>query len=217
MKENEAVLENGVIAGNYYNKYASGNPVVKAMMNGFHGAVEDLLRKSGVHDIHEVGCGEGQLAMHVARLGYTVRASDYSAEITALAQESARADNLNIQFFQRSVYELNEEDAAPLIMCCEVLEHLTAPEQALEAVAKRCRPYALFSVPREPAWCMLNMLRGKYWRSWGNTPGHLQHWSSRGVVTLLQKYFDLVEVRRPFPWTIALCRARVFGGAAKPI
>ncbi len=208
MKENEPVLENGIIAGNYYNKYSSGNPLVKAMMRGFHGAVEDLLWKSGVREIHEVGCGEGRLAMHMAALGYTVRASDYSAEITARAQESATAGGLNVQFFQRSAYELNQEDAAPLILCCEVLEHLTAPEKALETIAKRCRPYALFSVPREPVWCMLNMLRGKYWKSRGNTPGHLQHWSSRGFVNMLRHYFEVQEVRRPFPWTVALCRVR---------
>ena len=208
MKEHAVVLENGIIAGNYYNKYSSGNPLVKAMMNGFHGAVEDLLRKSGVHEIHEVGCGEGWLAMRVATLGYTVRASDYSSQMIAQAQALATAEGQNVTFFQRSVYELNQEDASPLILCCEVLEHLTAPEKALETIAKRCRPYALFSVPREPVWCLLNMLRGKYLRSWGNTPGHLQHWSSRGVVTMLQKHFDLVAVRRPFPWTVALCRAR---------
>jgi hypothetical protein len=39
-----AVLERGVIAGNYENKYASGSPIVRRLMRGFLGAVTELAR-----------------------------------------------------------------------------------------------------------------------------------------------------------------------------
>ena len=47
-----------------------------------------------------------------------------------------------------------------------------------DARAARAR-HLLVSVPREPLWRALNMLRGAYWRALGNTPGHLNHWSKR--------------------------------------
>ncbi len=42
----------------------------------------------------------------------------------------------------------------------------------------------------------------------GNTPGHLQHWSRAGFLRLVADYFEVVEVRTPLPWTMALCRPR---------
>ena len=52
---------------------------------------------------------------------------------------------------------------------------------SLAEIRRVTTSHALLSVPREPIWRMLNFLRGKYWSSGGNTPGHLQHWSRRGL------------------------------------
>jgi len=62
------------------------------------------------------------------------------------------------------------------------------------------------SVPREPLWRGLNMARGAYWRDLGNTPGHVNHWSKRGFVSLLSCVGVVEEVRSPFPWTVVLVR-----------
>ena len=62
------------------------------------------------------------------------------------------------------------------------------------------------SVPREPLWRGLNMARGAYWRSLGNTPGHVNHWSKRSFVSLLSRYGEVEEARSPFPWTMLLVR-----------
>ena len=53
---------------------------------------------------------------------------------------------------------------------------------------------------------MLNMARGEYLRNLGNTPGHIQHWSSASFLELLRKTVKVVEVRKPLPWTMVLCR-----------
>jgi hypothetical protein len=52
------------------------------------------------------------------------------------------------------------------------------------------------------------MARGKYLGALGNTPGHLNHWSSEGFLRLLRRRFDVIEMRAPLPWTMALCRLR---------
>jgi hypothetical protein len=65
----------------------------------------------------------------------------------------------------------------------------------------------LVSVPREPLWRALNLARLKYVSELGNTSGHLGHWSKRGFVEFLSQRVEVVEVRSPLPWTMALCRA----------
>ena len=55
--------------------------------------------------------------------------------------------------------------ADELIVCCEVLEHLVDAEGALDVVAGLARPWAILSVPREPLWRALNLLRLAYEQS----------------------------------------------------
>jgi 2-polyprenyl-3-methyl-5-hydroxy-6-metoxy-1,4-benzoquinol methylase len=112
-------------------------------------------------------------------------------------------------FQVRSVYELEpERDSADLLVCCEVLEHLEDPDLALATLQRVATGHLILSVPREPIWRVLNMVRGKYLKSFGNTPGHIQHWSSSKFNELVGNYFDIVEIRTPLPWTMLLCRAR---------
>ena len=66
----------------------------------------------------------------------------------------------------------------------------------------------IISVPREPLWRILNMARCKYLSDFGNTPGHLQHWSKGGITALVQRYFEVVEVLSPLPWTMIHCRRK---------
>lgn len=55
----------------------------------------------------------------------------------------------------------------------------------------------------------MNMMRGAYLSHLGNTPGHLQHWSSRQIIALAERYFEVIAVKRPLPWTMLLCRVKV--------
>jgi len=86
----------------------------------------------------------------------------------------------------------------------EVLEHLEDPRVALREIQRTAAGYVLLSVPREPVWRAMNLARFAYWRDLGNTPGHLQHWSSGAFVNLVRAFFEILEVRRPLPWTVVL-------------
>ncbi len=67
----------------------------------------------------------------------------------------------------------------------EVLEHVPDPEATVAEMARVADRWLLVSVPREPLWRGLNVARGAYWRTLGNTPGHVNHWSKRSFVRLL--------------------------------
>lgn len=207
MKIAEGDNENGVVIGNTYDKYGSRNLIVRQLMHGFESALSQLIAKADPTTIHEVGCGEGYWVLRWLELGLSARGSDFSERVIELARSNANRRQLDPSVFvTRSIYNLDIGDSADLIVCCEVLEHLERPEDALRALQKITIKNLVLSVPREPIWCALNMVRGKYLSDWGNTPGHIQHWSKAGFVNLISQYFEVQQIKSPFPWTMLLCR-----------
>ncbi|MFH2047103.1 MAG: class I SAM-dependent methyltransferase [Pseudomonadota bacterium] len=202
------IIEDGIIAGNLYDKYASANPVVRYMMKGFHDCLDALVSKTGVNEIHEVGCGEGNLSIALAKQKKKVVASDFSGKIIEIASENARRAKVDIKFKIASIYDLATSDSAKLILCSEVLEHLHNPVNALAILEQLADPFLIISVPREPLWRIMNLVRFKYIFELGNTPGHIQHWSKTALLKLLSSYFDIIDVLTPTPWIMVLCRSK---------
>lgn len=202
--------EDGVVVGNTYDKYSARNPIVKWIMNGFETSLYDLVALASPSSIHEVGCGEGYWVLQWANKGVSARGCDFSNQVIELARENSAEQGLSPELFEvRSVYDLEApRDSADLIVCCEVLEHLEEPELALEALQRVVTKHLVISVPREPLWCALNFVRGKYVFRGGNTPGHIQHWSKGAFVRLISRYFEVDEVKSPLPWTMLLCRPK---------
>jgi 2-polyprenyl-3-methyl-5-hydroxy-6-metoxy-1,4-benzoquinol methylase len=194
-------------AGNFYDKYYTRNPVARVLMNGFLRSFESLVERSEIaSSAFEVGCGEGELSIRLARRGLTVSGLDIAPEAIAEARDRAQLANVEIPFETGSLYDIDvDKHAADLIVCCEVLEHMEQPDAALAKLAALSRKRLIASVPREPLWRGLNLARGKYVRDFGNTPGHVQHWSSNAFVDFLSGRFRIIEVRRPLPWTMVLC------------
>lgn len=194
-------------AGNFYDKYHTRNPIARALMNGFLRSFDELAELSGISTTaFEVGCGEGELSIRLAHRGISVAGVDIAEEAVTEARIRAERSGVRIPFEAGSIYDLDTaEKAADLIVCCEVLEHLEQPEKALDKLSSLCRERLITSVPREPLWRTLNMVRGKYLGQLGNTPGHVQHWSRRSFLDLLGTRFRVIEVRTPMPWTMALC------------
>jgi SAM-dependent methyltransferase len=199
-----------VVAGNVYPKYTTRNPLARLLVANFTRNLRRLVRRTGARQLHEVGCGEGFLARQLAADGYQVRGSDVSPTTIAEARQRSAGITPPIAFQVADLYRLDPaRDAAELVICCEVLEHLPDTAKALEVLKRLARPHLIVSVPKEPLWRALNLARGKYWSDLGNTPGHLQHWSSRDFVALLEQHVDVVEICTPLPWTMARCRARL--------
>lgn len=202
--------EDGIVIGNAYDKYGSRNPVVKWMMKGFESALNDFVSKANPQSIHEIGCGEGYWVLRWNEQGLSARGCDFSKQVIEIARENAIGRDLPPTLFEtHSIYDLDtKQDSADLVVCCEVLEHLENPEAGLQALKRVVCGHLIVSVPREPLWCSLNLARGKYIDCWGNTPGHIQHWSKSGFIQLVSKYFEVVEAKSPLPWTMLLCRPR---------
>ncbi len=202
-------VEAAEAGGNVYDKYGTSNPVARRLMAGFMSQLDELVERTGAKDAHEVGCGEGELAIRLARRGIRMRGTDAFPQVLEEARSRAAAAGVEIDFEATPVEELqHDRHAAELIVCCEVLEHLEDPERALDVLAGLAKPWLIASVPREPLWRALNLARFSYVGELGNTPGHLNHWSKRDFVRFLTRRFEVTELRTPTPWTMVLCRVQ---------
>jgi 2-polyprenyl-3-methyl-5-hydroxy-6-metoxy-1,4-benzoquinol methylase len=194
-----------VPTGNTFDKYGSKNPVVKRLMSGFHGTLEELWDRAGALSVLDVGCGEGVLTLEWAKQLGDGRVVGIDLDDPKLRAEWAKRERPNLEFRAEEATRLSfADDEFDLAAAIEVLEHVPEPEATLAEMARVARSHLLVSVPREPLWRGLNMARGAYWRDLGNTPGHVNHWSKRGFVSLLSRYGAVEEARSPFPWTMLL-------------
>ena len=169
-----------------------------------------MVRGLEVTSILEAGAGPGDLAASlIPAAGYSPNlyfGTDVSAEQVA----EARVNHPDYRFEVASIYELPVEDKSfDLTIACEVLEHLENPEKALNELVRVTRSWVLLSVPSEPLWRTLNILRGRYLTSFGNTPGHLQNFTPNAIRGHVKTYFDIITERRPFPWMMFLLHPKV--------
>jgi len=200
----------GTVTGNTYDKYGSTNPVVRRLMAGFEGTLDELFTQADPQSLLDVGCGEGVLTHQWAqRLGDERRVVGIDLDDPALHAEWAKRTAPNLEYRVMKAENLpfadGEFDAATAI---EVLEHVPDAEHTVAEMARVAKRWLLVSVPREPLWRGLNMARGAYWKDLGNTPGHVNHWSKRSFVALLSRHGAVVQARSPFPWTMLLVRLR---------
>ncbi|HEV3283087.1 MAG TPA: class I SAM-dependent methyltransferase [Solirubrobacteraceae bacterium] len=201
------VSDGGIVTGNTYDKYGSGNPVVRRLMAGFERSLDELLDHAAPRSLLDVGCGEGVLVQRWARRLPESRLTGIDLEEPSIQAGWSEHGAPNLDYRVMEAESLPFADGEfELASAIEVLEHLPDPEHTLGEMARCASRRLLVSVPREPLWRALNMARGAYWRSLGNTPGHLNHWSKRSFVELLARHGEVVEVRSPFPWTMLLVR-----------
>ncbi len=194
-----------VPTGNTFDKYGSGNPVVRRLMSRFESDLDALVRRASPESVLDVGCGEGVLTVRWAEMLAPRRVVGLDLPDPKLEAEWSTRRRANLEFRSGHAEELpfaaGEHD---LVAAIETLEHVAAPEQVLAEMARVARRYLVVSVPREPLWRALNVARGAYLQELGNTPGHLNHWSKRGVRRLLTQHGEVLELRSPLPWTMAL-------------
>ena len=204
-------IENGLVVGNAFDKYNTRNPFARWLMRGFFSAFDDLVSKADASSVFEIGCGEGELALRCAKRGIPTRGTDISQRMIRLATERAATLGLEVDFAVADLFQIHDlSPPAELVICCEVLEHLAEPKEALAHLRTLGGSYYLMSVPQEPLWRIMNMLRGRYLTDLGNTPGHLQHWSHNGFLRLVSTEFAILAVRSPTPWTMVLATPRPY-------
>jgi SAM-dependent methyltransferase len=194
------------VAGNNYDKYASTNPIEQRMMRGFFDALDAMLDGMTPSTVVEVGAGEGRVTERLVErfpdatvIGLDLLDDDLAGDWAELGLPMFFGDATRLPFTDASI---------DLVVGLEVMEHIPRPTDALREIARVCRHATVLSVPREPIWRAGNMARGRYLRDLGNTPGHVNHWSARAFAGFVGDEFEVVDVRRPLPWTMLSARPK---------
>jgi 2-polyprenyl-3-methyl-5-hydroxy-6-metoxy-1,4-benzoquinol methylase len=202
-------MTTAVPAGNTFDKYGSTNPLVKRLMAGFQRELAELFAAAAPRSVLDVGCGEGVLTRRWAEQLDHGRVVGVDLADPRLESEWATRTRPNLEFAAVDGEGLPfADDEFDLAAAIEVLEHVSDAERTIKEMARIAARHLLVSVPREPLWRALNLFRGAYARHFGNTPGHLNHWSSTEFVRLLERYGDVLAVRKPLPWTMLLVRVQ---------
>lgn len=195
--------------GNLTQKYITKNPISRYLVSNFSRNIINLVNLTEPFSIHDVGCGEGQIINQIENFKHPIIGSDISQECLDFAKKNLSTKELDINFINKSVYDLEPSiHAADLVICCEVLEHLEHPEDAMDILTAITIKNLILSVPREPLWRILNICRFKYLSSLGNTPGHIQHWSKKKFIKFVSNFMYIEEVKSPLPWTMLLCKPK---------
>jgi 2-polyprenyl-3-methyl-5-hydroxy-6-metoxy-1,4-benzoquinol methylase len=186
-------------------KYVSKTPVSKYLVANFNRTITHIISQTPFNSLLDAGCGEGVslslLEPYLKNIPCT--GFDLDDEHINMSRENAPFCTYQVADIYNLPFEKNSFD---MVMCLEVMEHLEDPEKALRQLVKLSSDYLIVSVPREPVWRFLNMVRGKYWKHWGNTPGHLNHWSSGKIKKMISKHARVIAIYKPLPWTILLCK-----------
>ena len=188
------------VAGNNYDKYASTNPIEQRMMRGFFDALDVMLAGLRPTTVVEVGAGEGRVTERLVErfpeatvIGLDLLDDDLAGDWAELGVPMFFGDAKRLPFTDGSI---------DLVVGLEVMEHIPQPADALREIERVCGGTTVLSVPREPIWRVGNMARGRYLKDLGNTPGHLNHWSSKQFERFVGERFTVDAVRRPLPWTM---------------
>jgi SAM-dependent methyltransferase len=194
-----------VPTGNVVHKEATKNPVERRMVDGFAAALQRALPLTATR-VLEVGCGEGR---QLTVLGDRFPDADLvGLDLPDLELEEAWT-GVESHMVQASALQLPFADNTfDLVLALEVLEHLSDPPQALREISRVASDAVIVSVPWEPVWRFGNLARGRYVSALGNTPGHIQHFTRRGLLTAARRVLDVDLVLRPVPWTMIRGRAR---------
>ncbi len=192
--------------GNTYDKYGSTNGLEQRMMRGFMRALDDMLAGLAPRRILEIGVGEGHVMSRVRERFPGVPLVGVDLPDDALSDEW-KQQGLPCMFGDATTLPF-PDDSFDLVLAIEVLEHVPGPEAALSELARVCSGTFVASVPFEPLWRAGNLLRRRYVKDLGNTPGHVNHWTRWGFQKFVESTFHVQQTRSPLPWTMtrAICR-----------
>lgn len=189
-------------------KHESRNPIQRALIGRFTRALVAEVTKLRPTSVLEVGCGEGYMLAALADAGLGAELVGVELSATAVADARARLGT-RARIEQGDARELGTDGRRfDVVLMLEVLEHLEDPAAMLPVLARLCRHAVVLSVPWEPWFRALNLLRGRHLARLGNHPEHLQQFGKAELVALVRTHFEPIACPAVWPWTMVVARPR---------
>lgn len=186
-------------------KYFPRNPLRRMLISRFLERVGAALGVSEWQSLLDVGCGEGFVDYY---LSHAFPGLDITGvEPDPQAREVARGINPSFAYVDSDARALPFPDGSfDVVICLEVLEHLTDFRRVIEEAGRVSKGPCIFSVPAWPFYQGANFLIGKNWSRLGEHPDHVVRFTRRRLQRELSSILgDPVFVRLSFPWLIGIC------------
>lgn len=186
-------------------KHRTGNPLLRFALERFFNTMTAML--PSVDSILDAGCGEGYAASRI--LAQHPQAKIVGVDLSFEAVQQVAAVSPETPACVADVTRLPVgANSFDMVISLEVLEHLPDPAAAIHAYRAVSRRYVFVSVPNEPLFRGLRMLRGDNLSQWGNHPEHINHWNLMTIQRFLRD--NGLQVLRaasppPFIWSMVLC------------
>nr|URG42902.1 PieB2 [Streptomyces conglobatus] len=161
--------------------FATLKEFTPARFRYFHTVLTERLRMdlTGLK-VLDVGCGGGLLAEQFAAVGCRVTGIDPSKESLAAATAHARESGLEIEYRHGVAERLPFADGAfDLVYCCDTLEHVTSPDQAVGEAVRVLRPgghYLYDTINRTFRSWLVMIKMAQDWKSVSFAPRNLHDW-----------------------------------------
>lgn len=197
-----------IITGNFYNKYQSRHLIERFLVKRYDKHLIKLVESLPISTIYEVGSGEGHIIglINNFKKQYKIIGSDIDFNlIYQLKKLENKKYNLVINQAEDLPIKRNSID---LVLACEVLEHINGPRSFLSECLRLNANYYIFTIPNEPLWRFLNILRLKYIKNLGNTPGHVNHWSKNQIRQLISSYLSIKGIFIVQPWIFIIAQPK---------
>lgn len=187
-------------------KHTTKNPIGRFFLNNFLNTVVKATRPLNIDSILDVGCGEGFTLdrLYKEKIGKTYEGIEYEETAVDLAKKMYP----KLTFKQGDIYKLPyKSNSFDLVVCTEVLEHLTDPKKAYRELLRVSRKYVLLSVPNEPFFTIQRIGRFQNVRHLGAHPEHIQHWTYRAFLKFVKvRGVKIITKKLPVPWTMVILK-----------
>ena len=184
-------------------RHTTRNVLYRWHMEAFHDAIFEFVQAAHPASVLDAGCGEGFGVHELARRDPSLVLAGIDLDAEAVAYAEARFGDV-ASFMRGSVLELPcDAGAFDLVLCSEVLEHLSAPERAIAEMKRVARTHVLITVPLEPYFQALNDIA--QWLGISGDPGHVQFWNHAVFQAFIETHFDRATLARKHMYQLALC------------
>ena len=188
-------------------KYTTQNPAKKLLIDNFKKTLLNVLEDCEPFEyVADLGCGEGFILDTIRAKFPKIKADGF--DISQSALDIAKAKHPDFNFYQGDIRELPDPfktNKYDLVLLTEVLEHIDDYKKILANIQSMNFKSLIISVPDEPLFSISNLIFGKNIKRLGKDPEHINFWDDKSLSELLNRYFIVKKITKPYPWLIAHC------------
>ncbi|MBC7878732.1 MAG: class I SAM-dependent methyltransferase [Anaerolineales bacterium] len=160
----------------------------------------------------DIGCGPGYFLTAAQKMGFDVYGLDPSDYIVEIAKKSW-GERVQLGLIESANYEPESFD---LIVAFDTFEHIYDPNKFLQAIHSFLKPGGVLAITTPDPTSTLSKISGKNWVSY-KLPEHVFYWSPETIRRILEKDFDVLEIRSAGQYaTLGFLFRRVFRLSGNP-